>query len=112
MKTDNFYTVCIVIAAILILLCLIRAIQGPKIADRIVAVNMIGTMTIVTICILAVKMGEEYLVDVALIYAMISFLAVIVITKVLMGAHKEKLEADIKAERILIQGEKKEGDRL
>lgn len=77
---------------VMIFLCFIRAIKGPRIADRIVAINMIGTMVIITICILALYLKESYLVDVSLIYAMISFLAVIVLCKVFTGVYiaKEK----------------------
>lgn len=73
--------------------CLIRAIKGPKIADRIVAINMIGTLVMVIISILAVKMNEGYLVDICIIYAMISFLAVTLLTKVYMGVYAEKKAA-------------------
>ncbi len=43
-----------------------------------------------TIAVLTVKLGEGFLADVALIYAMISFLAVVVVAKVYMGVHKEE----------------------
>ena len=79
----------LIILAILVILCLIRAIVGPRVADRIVSVNMMGTMVIVAIAILAVMVQEGYLVDICLIYAMISFLAVIVLTKVYMGVYME-----------------------
>lgn len=75
--------------AVMVLLCLIRAVKGPRVADRIVAVNMMGTMVMVMIAILALLLKEGYLVDICIIYAMISFLAVIVLTKVYMGVHKE-----------------------
>ena len=67
------------IQAVLLLLCLIRAVVGPRIADRLVAVNMITTMVTVLISVLAVLKVEGYLVDICLIYAMISFLAVVVL---------------------------------
>ena len=73
-------------------LCLIRAVIGPRVADRIVAVNMMGTMVIVMIAVLAIMMGEGYLVDICIIYALISFLAVIVLTKVYMGVYLERKE--------------------
>lgn len=88
------YTGALVFLSVLVLCCLIRAIRGPRIADRIVAINMIGTMTIVMICILSLMLGEGYLVDVALIYAMISFLAVVVLCKVYMGVALEQKEKD------------------
>lgn len=80
----------LVFLAVLLILCLIRAIIGPKVADRIVAVNMMGTMVMVMIGILALMLEEGYLADICLIYAMISFLAVIVLTKVYMGVYQEK----------------------
>ena len=81
--------------AVLLLFCLIRAIKGPTIADRVVAVNMMGTIVMVVIAMLAVYMGEGYLLDICLIYAMISFLAVIVLVKVYMGVYLEgKQEKD------------------
>jgi len=79
-----------VVLAVMVLMCLIRAIKGPRIADRIVAINMMGTMTMVIIAILAVKMDEGYLVDICIIYAMISFLAVTLLTKVYMGVYAER----------------------
>ena len=82
----------LIFLAVMLILCLVRAIKGPRVADRIIAVNMMGTMVMVIIGILAVKMQEGYLVDICLIYAMISFLAVIVLAKVYTGVYKEKKE--------------------
>ena len=81
----------LIFLAILLILCLIRAIKGPQIADRIVSVNMMGTIVMVIIGILALLLREGYLVDICIIYAMISFLAVVVLTKVFMGIHKEQV---------------------
>ena len=84
-----FYAI-LSIQAILLLLCLIRAVIGPRIADRLVAVNMITTMVTVIITILAVLKGEGYLVDICLIYAMISFLAVVVLSRIYTGVYREQ----------------------
>lgn len=78
------------IQAVLLLLCLIRAVVGPRIADRLVAVNMITTMVTVMIAILAVLKGEGYLIDICLIYAMISFLAVVVLSRIYTGVYREE----------------------
>lgn len=86
----TLFVAALVFLAVMIILCLIRAIMGPKVADRIVATNMMGTMVMVVIAILAIMLGEGYLVDICIIYAMISFLAVIVLTKVYMGVYREK----------------------
>ena len=67
-----FFTVVLIFLALMVVLCLIRAIIGPRIADRIVATNMMGTMIMVMIAILALMMKEGYLVDICLIYAAVS----------------------------------------
>lgn len=89
----------LIVLAVFVVLCLIRAVIGPRIADRILAANMMGTMVNVMIAILALLLGEGYLVDICMIYAMISFLAVIVLTKVYTGVYLEKK-----------QGEEKQGE--
>lgn len=91
-----FFVAALVFLALMVVLCLIRAIIGPRIADRIVSVNMMGTMVMVIIAILALMLEEGYLADICLIYAMISFLAVIVLTKVYMGVYLEKKEKEEK----------------
>ncbi len=98
MTVANAYNVLLTAAlsvlGVLLFLCLIRSILGPRIADRIVAVNMVGTITICIIGVLALKMHEGYLVDVALIYSMLSFLAVVLLTKVYMGVFLERKEKE------------------
>lgn len=91
---NYFLIVVIGILSILLLLCLVRAIIGPKIADRIVSVNMMGTITIVIIAILTVLMQEGYLADICIIYAMISFLAVVVLTLIYMGIYNQKKQEE------------------
>ncbi len=86
------YTSVLVILACLILLCLYRAIRGPRTADRILSVNMISTMTIAVIAVLSLMLDQGYLMDAALIYAMISFLAVVVLTRVYMAGLAKKEE--------------------
>ena len=97
-----FYGILIVLALMLVA-CLVRAIIEPRIADRLVAVNMITTMVMAIMAILSVLMGEGYLMDVCLIYAMISFLAVVVLTKVYTGVYLEQKDRQK-------EGEERDGD--
>ena len=50
------YMGALIVLAVMLMLCLLRAVLGPRVADRIVAVNMMGTIVMVMIAILAVKM--------------------------------------------------------
>lgn len=91
------YIAVLIFFAVLLFACLLRAVLGPGVADRVVAVNMMGTMVMVMIAVFALLLGEGYLVDICLIYAMISFLAVVVLTKVYMGVYlagKQNCEED------------------
>ena len=103
MTLDNayniFFNVVLGIQGVLLLFCLLRSIIGPSVADRIVAVNMVGTNTIAIIAVLAVRLGESYLSDIGLIYAMVSFLAVVLLTKVYMGAYREKKQRELERQK-------------
>lgn len=77
----------LIFMTVLLFACLLRAVLGPKVADRVVAVNMMGTMVMVMIAVFTLLLGEGYLADICLIYAMTSFLAVVVLTKVYTGVY-------------------------
>ena len=77
------------VQAVLLILSLIRAVRGPRIADRLVAVNMRGTRVMTMIGLLAVLKDQGYLVDICLIYAMISFLAVVVLSRIYTGVYRQ-----------------------
>ncbi len=86
MSTESAYqilfSVVLIWFSILILAMLIRSVLGPRITDRILCINMIGTITICCITILSRMLGESYLTDVALIYAMISFISVLILATI------------------------------
>ena len=75
---------------VLLLFCLLRAVLGPRIADRVIAVNAAGTLVVILICILAVRLGEGYLTDIAMIYTLLSFLAVVVLTRLYIGVWRQR----------------------
>lgn len=80
-----------------LLLVFFRAVKGPKAADRIIAVNMMGSLTIAALAVLAVYTKALYLLDVCLIYVLISFLAVIALCRIYINVylkqHPEKIES-------------------
>ncbi len=92
------YIIALGVLALGILFALIRAIKGPRIADRVVAINMIGTMTMLAIAVLAMALKQSYLLDVCLIYVMISFLAVVVLSKIYVTVHMDKQEKSQKGD--------------
>ncbi len=73
---------------------LLRAIRGPRMADRILGINMTGRLNKAAIGVLAVLLEQSWLLDVCLIYCMISFLAVVVLAKISIASHEEQEEFD------------------
>ena len=59
----------------------IRAFVGPTLYDRILAVNMFGTKTVLIIAVLGFLMGRPEFLDIALVYALINFIGVIALLK-------------------------------
>jgi len=62
-------------------LALVRALAGPTTYDRIAAVNMFGTKTVLLIAVLAFLSDRTDLLDIALVYALINFIGVVAALK-------------------------------
>ena len=78
------------VLTLLALACLVRCIMGPRISDRVLAINQTGTITVIMVALTVLLLGEGYLADIAMVYAMLSFLAVIVLSKVYQGIYYER----------------------
>ena len=100
--------VAMAVLVVLAILCLVRCIRGPRVSDRVLAVNMVGTLTIIMVGVMVVMLGEGYLADVALVYAMISFLAVVVLCKVYTGIYRERRHEE---DRLRAEDSRKETDK-
>lgn len=66
---------------VLALVVLYRAVKGPTMQDRVIAVNVLGTNTVVILALLAVALDSESFLDIALVYALLNFLMAIAISK-------------------------------
>ncbi len=62
-------------------LALARAFMGPTVYDRILAVNMVGTKTVLLIAVFAVLSERTDRLDIALTYALINFIGVVAVLK-------------------------------
>lgn len=87
---ELLYSISCYVLAACVLCILVRAVLGPRVADRIIAVNMVGTEVIMLLSILCFVQKESYLADICIIYAMLSFLTVVVLTKIYTGVWLER----------------------
>ena len=65
-------------------LVLARALMGPTVYDRIAAINMFGTKTVLLIAVFAFLSGRTDLLDIALAYALINFIGVVAVLKLVV----------------------------
>jgi len=62
-------------------LSLVRALKGPTNYDRILAVNVFGSKTVLGVALVVFVTGHHDLIDVALVYALINFITVVAVLK-------------------------------
>ena len=66
-------------------LALLRAILGPTVYDRVLAVNMFGTKTVLLLSVISFYFGRPDFLDLALAYALINFIGVLAVLKFFRG---------------------------
>lgn len=77
------FTVLFMVA--LMLLAMVRLVKGPTAADRVVALDAINTLVVASMIVLGVVFHQFIFIDVAIIYALLSFVGTLYIAKYLGG---------------------------
>lgn len=75
------FAVAMVGVVVTMLLALIRAVKGPTVFDRILAANMFSTKTMLLIAVSGFLTGRPEWLDLALVYALVSFAGAIAVLK-------------------------------
>ena len=79
-------------------LALLRAILGPTVYDRVLAVNMFGTKTVLLLSVISFYFGRPDFLDLALAYALINFIGVLAVLKFFRGrALDEHNDAEVQS---------------
>jgi multicomponent Na+:H+ antiporter subunit F len=68
-------------------MALARALLGPTVFDRILALNSFGTLTVALIAVLGFLTGRPDFLDLALVYALINFIGTIAVAKYVVFSH-------------------------
>ncbi len=71
-------------------LCLYRIGQGPTAPDRTVAIDILGTLIVGFCCIMALWTGHDFYMNVAIAWALLSFIGTIALAKYLEGRHYDE----------------------
>ncbi len=78
---QNVHLVAVILILVMIFFCLGRAIVGPTAPDRVAAINMIGVKAVVIIAFITFIFDYLYYLDIAMVYALMSFIATIGVAK-------------------------------
>ena len=79
-------------------LALARAVLGPSVYDRVLAVNMLGTKTVLLLAVIAFLYGRSDFLDLALAYALINFIGVLAVLE-FFRARAERRAAENQGEQ-------------
>lgn len=81
------YVVVSLAILVTMVLALVRALRGPTVYDRVLAVNMFGTKTVLLLSVVAFLYGRPDFLDLALAYALINFIGVLAVLHFFENRH-------------------------
>ena len=81
----NIWIFTVLALVALMLLAMVRLVKGPTSADRVVALDAINTLVVAAMIVLGVVFQQIIFIDVAIIYALLSFVGTLYIAKYLGG---------------------------
>ncbi len=73
------------------MLALVRAMLGPTVFDRVLALNMMGTKTVLLICVVGFLTGRTDFLDLALLYSLMNFIGMVTLLRFSQVGHFGKL---------------------
>ena len=71
-------------------MCLYRIGRGPTAPDRTVGIDILGTVVVGFCALMALVSGKDYLMNVALVWALISFIGTLALARKLEGLHHDE----------------------
>mgnify|MGYP001952719273 CR=1 FL=1 len=84
MQCRKYFPMFIIVSIVILIaiaLGLVRAFRGPTLFDRVLAANMIGTLTVLMVAVLGFMTGRPEFLDIAIVYAMINFIGMIAVLR-------------------------------
>jgi multicomponent Na+:H+ antiporter subunit F len=82
---SRFLSRCFFMLMLCFALCLFRLVRGPTPADRAVAVDILGTLVVGFCAILSISTGRDWYIDIAIAWALQSFIGALALAKYLEG---------------------------
>lgn len=74
--------------ALCVIAVLVYILKARLTVDRIIGINLVGTIVVMVIVVLTFLLGEDYLADIALIYVVLSFIAVMMLCRIYINLYQ------------------------
>ncbi|MGC9400969.1 MULTISPECIES: monovalent cation/H+ antiporter complex subunit F [Vibrio] len=74
---DTVYNICFIIMTLALLLSSVRLLKGPSLPDRVVALELMASITVGLVVLYSIAHSEPKFIDVAIVLALTSFLAAV-----------------------------------
>ena len=88
------YIVVSIAILITMVLALVRALMGPSVYDRVLAVNVFGTKTVLLLAVIAFLYGRPDFLDLALAYALINVVGILAVLEFFQNRSRLSGDAD------------------
>ncbi|MCW8879089.1 MAG: monovalent cation/H+ antiporter complex subunit F [Kangiellaceae bacterium] len=88
----SMYVIVSIAILVTMSLALARALLGPSVYDRVLAVNMFGTKTVLLLSVVAFLYGRPDFLDLALTYALINFVGILAVLEFFQSQPSERSE--------------------
>ena len=87
---EALFWVVLAALAVCVVVALVYIFRSKLTVDRIIGINLIGTTVVITIALLTFVLGEPFLADVAMIYVVISFIAVMTLCRIYINLYARR----------------------
>ena len=87
---DVLFMGVLIALALAVVVTLIYIIRSRLTVDRIIGINLIGTIVVIAIAVLTHLLGQAYLADVAIVYVVMSFIAVMMLCRIYINLYHRR----------------------
>ncbi|ABI72128.1 MULTISPECIES: monovalent cation/H+ antiporter complex subunit F [Shewanella] len=88
------YIVVSIAILVTMVLALVRALKGPSVYDRVLAVNVFGTKTVLLLSVIAFLYGRPDFLDLALAYALVNMVGILAVLNFFQNRSRRKSDSE------------------
>ncbi|MEM5505697.1 monovalent cation/H+ antiporter complex subunit F [Shewanella frigidimarina] len=88
------YIVVSIAILVTMVLALVRALKGPSVYDRVLAVNVFGTKTVLLLSVIAFLYGRPDFLDLALAYALVNMVGILAVLNFFQNRSRRKSDTE------------------